>query len=161
TRWLAMLLTAGMIWAPAMARSQEALAPTTGSPVPPGIGAQRVNAGAKPQAGQQPATGIPTGQIPIAQEAAAQNQAVYTITDVSSLPAAERGEALPPRVVGGQEVPPLTDPTFPLPLYHDRPEKGGFYAAAEFMYFRQTNPLDHQVIAVRGLLDFDGSITAD
>ena len=60
-----------------------------------------------------------------------------------------------------QEVPALTDPTFPLPLYHDRPERGGFYAAGEFLYWRQTNPLHNQVIAVRGILDFDGSITAD
>jgi hypothetical protein len=66
-----------------------------------------------------------------------------------------------PMSVRGQEVPALTDPTFPLPLYHDRPEKGGFYAAGEFLFWRQTNPLHNQVIAVRGLLDFDGSITAD
>jgi hypothetical protein len=70
-------------------------------------------------------------------------------------------EQLPPRVVRFQEVPMATDPTFPLPLYHDRPERGGFYAAAEFLYMRMKNPLDNQIIAVRGLLDFDGSITAD
>ncbi len=70
------------------------------------------------------------------------------------------GVALAPTVVRGQEVPP-PDPVFPLPLYHDRPETGGFYAAGEFVFFRMDNPLKHQVIAVRGLLDFDGSITAD
>jgi hypothetical protein len=62
--------------------------------------------------------------------------------------------------VVGPEVPP-SDTVVPLPLYHDRPERGGFYTYAEFLYFRQTNPLQHQVIAQRGLLDIDGSITAD
>src|SRR5262249_47929863 len=72
----------------------------------------------------------------------------------------DASELPPPRVVRFQEVPMVTDPTFPLPLYHDRPEKGGFYAAAEFLYWKMKNPLDNQIIAVRGLLDFDGSITA-
>src|SRR5438128_7231959 len=70
------------------------------------------------------------------------------------------GVALAPTGVRAQEVP-FADPQIPLPLYHDRPEKGGFYAAGEFLFFRQTNPLKDQIIAVRGLLDFDGSITAD
>jgi hypothetical protein len=52
------------------------------------------------------------------------------------------------------------DNPWPLPLFHDRPETGGIYAAGEFMFMRQTNPLAHQVIARRGLFDFDGSITA-
>jgi hypothetical protein len=38
---------------------------------------------------------------------------------------------------------------------------GGFYTAGEFIFMRETNPLRHQVIATRGLLDFDGTITAD
>ncbi len=53
------------------------------------------------------------------------------------------------------------DPVIPLPLGHDRMDKGGFYVGAEFVYFRQTNPIRDQVVAVRGILDFDGSITAD
>jgi hypothetical protein len=54
------------------------------------------------------------------------------------------------------------DPVVPLPLGHDRMgSKGGFYVGAEFVYFRQTNPIRDQVVAVRGILDFDGSITAD
>src|SRR5207253_6974440 len=36
------------------------------------------------------------------------------------------------------------DPEFPLPLYHERPETGGFYAAGEFLLLRQTNPLNEQ-----------------
>jgi len=54
-----------------------------------------------------------------------------------------------------------SDPEIPLPIGHQHMEKGGFYAAGEFLFFRQTDPLKNQVIAVRGLLDFDGSITAD
>jgi len=57
----------------------------------------------------------------------------------------------------GDEVPP-GDPQVPLPLYSH--PGSGFYAGAEFEFWRQTNPLKDQVIAVRGLVDFDGSITA-
>jgi hypothetical protein len=45
-----------------------------------------------------------------------------------------------------------------LPLYHDRPETGGFFASAEFIYWRQTNTIGNQIIAVRGFQDTDGSI---
>ena len=75
---------------------------------------------------------------------------------------------LPPYIARGQlgsptldyDVP-RADPVYPLPLYHDRPDTGGFFAAAEFNFWRQTNPLRHQVIAVRGLVDVDGSIHQD
>ncbi|MBY0526278.1 MAG: hypothetical protein K2R98_22990 [Gemmataceae bacterium] len=74
---------------------------------------------------------------------------------------------LPPSTVRGQigGVPddhdvPRADPVFPLPLYHDRPENGGFFAAADFLYWRQTNPIGNQIIAIRGLVDADGSIVA-
>lgn len=59
----------------------------------------------------------------------------------------------------GQEVPPA-DPVWPLPLYHDRPETGGFFAGAEFVYWRQTNPLKNQVVAFRGFMDTDGQLQA-
>jgi hypothetical protein len=56
-------------------------------------------------------------------------------------------------------VPGPADPGWlPLPLYHDRPETGGFYVAGEFLYWRQTNPIKPQVIAVRGLDDTDGTL---
>jgi hypothetical protein len=51
------------------------------------------------------------------------------------------------------------DPVFPVPLGHDRMETGGFFVAAEFLFWRQTNPLHDQQIAVRGVLDQDGSIS--
>jgi hypothetical protein len=70
------------------------------------------------------------------------------------------GTALAPGVAWGQDYFP-PDPVVPLPLYHDRPETGGFYAAGECIFWRQTNPLKPQTVAFRGLLDFDGSISAD
>lgn len=61
-----------------------------------------------------------------------------------------------------QEEVPFEDPVIPLPIGHDRMAgKGGFYVGGEFVYFRQTNPIRDQILAVRGILDFDGSITAD
>jgi hypothetical protein len=51
------------------------------------------------------------------------------------------------------------DPVWPLPLYSNRPEEGGLYLAAEFMYFRQSNPIRDQLIAIRGYFDADGTIT--
>jgi hypothetical protein len=67
------------------------------------------------------------------------------------------GAVLAPRAASAQEVPPA-DPVFPLPLYHDRPERGGFFVAGgppEML--RQTNPTQGQVTA-RGCEDFDGTI---
>src|SRR5438270_114525 len=56
----------------------------------------------------------------------------------------------------------LEDPTYPLPLGHPRMDVvGGVYTALEFVMFRQTNPIKRQLIAVRGLVDVDGSITGD
>lgn len=55
---------------------------------------------------------------------------------------------------------PRADPVFPFPLYHDRPEKGGLFTSAEFNWYRMSNPLRHQLIAIRGLVDADGSILA-
>jgi hypothetical protein len=69
------------------------------------------------------------------------------------------GMALAPRGALAQidYVPP--DPVWPLPLYHDRPENGGLYTFGEYVMFRQTNPLRHQTIAVRGFDARDTSIT--
>jgi hypothetical protein len=66
------------------------------------------------------------------------------------LPAAAYGQ--------GQDIP-AEDPVFPVPLGHDRYENGGFFASAEFLFWRQTNPLHDQQLAVRGVLDQDGSIS--
>src|SRR5262249_34093800 len=40
----------------------------------------------------------------------------------------------------------LQDPELPLPLGHPPANKGGFFMGAEFLYFHQTNPLNHQPI---------------
>ena len=58
----------------------------------------------------------------------------------------------------GDYAPP--DTVVPLPLYSSRPEKGGFYLSSAFLFFRQTNTVKHQLIAIRGFNDFDGSIQA-
>jgi hypothetical protein len=47
----------------------------------------------------------------------------------------------------------------PAPIGHDRMDKGGLYLLGEFVMYRQTNPITHQAIAVRGFVDEDGSIT--
>ncbi|HEX4589980.1 MAG TPA: hypothetical protein VH120_08635, partial [Gemmataceae bacterium] len=63
---------------------------------------------------------------------------------------------------GQMGVDKLEDPTYPIPLGHPRMDVvGGFYTALEFMLFRQTNPIGHQLIAVRGFTDVDGSVTGD
>ncbi len=77
------------------------------------------------------------------------------------------GLILAPTAAWAQSVPTVPinysppDPVVPLPLFHDRPERGGFFMAGEFIFWRQTMPITSQVIATRGLVDFDGSITAD
>jgi hypothetical protein len=68
------------------------------------------------------------------------------------------GSALYPLAVRGQDMPPA-DPVYPLPLYHDRPETGGFFAYGGFVMYRQTNPLNHQLIATEGFVDVSGNVT--
>src|SRR6266404_573964 len=51
-------------------------------------------------------------------------------------------------------------PVIPLPIYHDRPESGGFYAFTEFCMVRQTRNLGNQLVAKRGFVDVDGSVQA-
>jgi len=76
-------------------------------------------------------------------------------------------EGLPYRARGQLASPtndydvPRADPAYPVPLYHDRPESGGFFASAEVLWWRQTNPVKHQLIAVRGFVDTDGSVHED
>lgn len=66
---------------------------------------------------------------------------------------------LPAAAYGQGNDPGAEDPVFPVPLGHDRMENGGFFVAAEFLFWRETNPLHNQTIAVRGVLDQDGSIS--
>lgn len=71
------------------------------------------------------------------------------------------GMALAPAAAWGQhqEVP-FADPQIPWPLGHDRLETGGPFLSLRALLYHQTNPLRNQAIAQRGLVDFDGSITA-
>jgi hypothetical protein len=73
------------------------------------------------------------------------------------------GVALAPAAVQAQPgVDRPADPQVPLPLYHPRADVvGGWYTGLEYVMFRQTNPIGHQLLAVRGLVDVDGSITGD
>lgn len=87
---------------------------------------------------------------------------VQSIDDLWAAPkAASAPLGLP--VVRGQsvDVQPYAPSSFtsPLPIGSTRPEDGGFYIAAQALYFTQSNPLKSQVVAVRGFRDRDGSIT--
>jgi hypothetical protein len=53
----------------------------------------------------------------------------------------------------------LPDPIFPFPLYHNHPAKGGLFTYAEFVMWRQTNPLNHQPIAYQGFFDVQGLLS--
>jgi hypothetical protein len=66
---------------------------------------------------------------------------------------------LAPTAARSQDYSP-PDPVFPLPLFHERPETGGFYTAGSFLLLRQTNPLKEQPIAVRGFVDTFGNVQA-
>src|SRR5262249_46039472 len=55
---------------------------------------------------------------------------------------------------------PSASPQWPLPLGHDRLETGGPYVSLSAILYTQNVPLRGQVVGVRGLVDFDGSITA-
>jgi hypothetical protein len=66
------------------------------------------------------------------------------------------------RAQGGLDIPGReAEPVVPLPIYNSRPENGGFYTALEFVMLRQTRDFKSQRVAVRGGVDFDGSIQAD
>jgi hypothetical protein len=56
----------------------------------------------------------------------------------------------------GPEVPPVIYTGF---LSHPRYEQGGFYTVLEGLYWHTNNPMGSQVVARRGFVDVDGSIT--
>lgn len=47
----------------------------------------------------------------------------------------------------------------PLPLSSDRPESGGIYGAVEFLFMHGNRNIGSQLLAVRGFVDSDGSIS--
>jgi hypothetical protein len=60
------------------------------------------------------------------------------------------------RAQHGEVVP--TGTWLPGPLGHPRYEEGGFFIAIEGLFWKQTNPIGNQDVAIRGFLDLDGSI---
>lgn len=64
--------------------------------------------------------------------------------------------ALPAPALAQYDVPPVV---FTGPLSHPRYEDGGFYVGIDFLYWRTNRPLWSQNVAVRGILDLDGSIS--
>lgn len=58
--------------------------------------------------------------------------------------------------VSNYEAPPVV---FTGPLSHPRYEAGGLYTAFQFLYMFNNRPLGDQIVAIRGFLDSDGSIT--
>jgi hypothetical protein len=67
---------------------------------------------------------------------------------------------LPPTVFRGQMDLGRGDPEIPVPLGHDRYEEGGLFVNFGWVMYKQTNPLKGQLLARRGFVDTDGSVTA-
>ena len=49
------------------------------------------------------------------------------------------------------------EPNLPLPLYHARPDTGGFFMSGSYAMYRQTNPMKSQTVAYRGFYAIDGT----
>ena len=49
------------------------------------------------------------------------------------------------------------EPNLPLPLYHARPDTGGFFMSGSYAMYRQTNPIKSQTVAYRGFYAIDGT----
>lgn len=94
-------------------------------------------------------------------------QSALLVATLALLPATAWGQDLldpQPITVRAQNMTdqqPYTPPDtqFPLPLYSNRPEQGGLFIAGEFIFGKENNPLNHQLIAVHGFTDVDGSVT--
>src|SRR5205085_1420183 len=103
--------------------------------------------------------GPPTLGLPQPQAAA---DAAGKLADWFTLPTTGPTLPGPPYIARGQDigqgysVPPVD---FVGPLSHPRYEDGGFFTAAEFMYYRQSRPILSQSIAVRGFVDINGGVT--
>lgn len=127
--WLALLVTAGIALTPAGVRSQTRVGPADL--------ACAVALQSDGPADAEPASPRAAGEVPTA---------ALPILDVAE-----------PRdyIARGQDSIGPADPVFPIPTYSPRPELGGFFFDGEFIYWRQTNPLHGQVIALRGFQSTD------
>jgi hypothetical protein len=50
------------------------------------------------------------------------------------------------------------DPVWPLPLASTHMAQGGLYLDGSFVLLRETNPIQNQLVAVRGFRDFSGTV---
>ena len=53
------------------------------------------------------------------------------------------------------------DPVWPFPIGSTHPEMGGLFVAASFVSYRQTNPLDRQLVAGRGFVVSESAVPVD
>jgi hypothetical protein len=81
------------------------------------------------------------------------------IAGAALAPTAARAQSESP--VGGMGAVNVAPDSFPLPLplTSQRPEAGGLFTAAEFVFMHQTRPIQNQRIMVRGFFDSTGNIT--
>jgi hypothetical protein len=131
--WLALLVTAGIALAPTAVWGQNGVGPVDllVAQLPSNEPVQPAAAPTEPQS-QQLTTGTP----------------IYQAIE-------------PARYIArGQDSIGPADPVFPIPTYSPRPEMGGFFVDGEFLYWRQTNPLKGQTIAIRGFVNTDGGSPA-
>jgi hypothetical protein len=86
--------------------------------------------------------------------------AVETSQPASTEPVATTPQELMALQVVRAQGADVGQPDFPIPvpIGHDRMDKGGIYFLGEFVMFKQTNPIGRQVIAVHGFVDEDGSM---
>lgn len=60
---------------------------------------------------------------------------------------------------GGADYAPPANWDTPLPLYSTQPGFGGLYFSGGYAMYQWSNPLKDQLVAVRGFVDYDGSVT--
>jgi hypothetical protein len=113
-----------------------------------GAGLALTPSGVRGQDGAPPPWPVPVGdsQFATLQEPEAASDPVVAVLPLE----------LPPRTVRAQDVGPA-DPVFPVPLWSPHPELGGFFFNGEFLWWRQTNPLKNQIIAIRGFQTLGGA----
>jgi hypothetical protein len=61
--------------------------------------------------------------------------------------------AVQPIIVRAQESFSPASPDYPIPTYRENIEEGGFYSAMEFIMWRMSIPIGHQLVAIRGFFN--------
>ncbi len=148
----ASLIVGGWLLLGTAARAQETI-PAGGGPgmsavAPAGAGRAVGDAWWKPLLPGEPATPAPQPDVIAEALKPASGEAV---------PQADE-EAARKMIVRGQSFSPAS-PDYPIPAYREDIESGGFYTSFEYVMFRMTVPVSHQLIAIRGF--FDASLGAN